>query len=107
LKVILEADPDRARAIARGALALYLSLPNYTNTWLRLGFTDDDLAHGGSDRLVDALTAWGTPERIRRRIADFHSAGADHVALQLLVEGQSRAELPRAGWRQLAEVVAG
>lgn len=69
--VILEADPDRARAAARGLLAFYLELPNYTNSWLRLGFTEDDLANGGSDRLVDALFGWGDEQRVRERIDAF------------------------------------
>ncbi|MDX3769777.1 LLM class F420-dependent oxidoreductase [Streptomyces sp. NBC_01707] len=101
--VILEADPDRARAAARGLLAFYLELPNYTNSWLRLGFAEDDLADGGSDRLVDALFGWGDEQRVRERIDAFLDAGADHVALQVLstVEGRDAA-LPREEWRRLA-----
>lgn len=108
LGVILESDPERARTVARDTLALYLGLPNYTNAWLGLGFTGDDLAGGGSDRLVDALFAWGDEDRVRRRVDDFRAAGADHLALQLLEPGRNRGtELPRAGWRRLAEVLAG
>ncbi|MFI9251462.1 LLM class F420-dependent oxidoreductase [Streptomyces sp. NPDC053069] len=105
LKVVLETDPDRARTLARGALALYLALPNYTNTWLRLGFTEDDLADGGSDRLVDALFAWGDENRIRERIDTYHQAGADHLALQVVTGGE-RDALPRQEWRRLASLLA-
>ncbi len=83
-KVVLSTDPTEARAIARGKLAMYLQLPNYTNNWLRLGFTETDLADGGSDRLVDALVAWGDADAIRERIAAHWDAGADQVALQVL-----------------------
>ncbi|GAA3791290.1 LLM class F420-dependent oxidoreductase [Streptomyces chiangmaiensis] len=103
-KIVLETDPDRARATARGTLALYLSLPNYTNSLLRFGFTEDDFADGGSDRLVDALFAWGDDDRIRERIDAFHVAGADHVALQV-VDDEPRDSLPRAAWRRLAELL--
>ncbi|MDG9720404.1 LLM class F420-dependent oxidoreductase [Streptomyces sp. DH24] len=105
LKVVLEADPARARELARGVLAMYLSLPNYTNNFLRLGFTEDDLTDGGSDRLVDAVFAWGDESRIRDRIATFHAAGADHVALQV-VTGTERDTLPRTEWRRLASLLA-
>ncbi|WP_316754094.1 LLM class F420-dependent oxidoreductase [Streptomyces herbicida] len=103
--VVLETDPARARALARESLALYLTLPNYTNSFLRLGFTEDDLASGGSDRLVDALYAWGDEARIRDRVTAFLEAGADHVALQV-VDGGSRDALPREAWRRLATVLA-
>ncbi|MER5595849.1 LLM class F420-dependent oxidoreductase [Streptomyces sp. NPDC002265] len=102
--VVPEADPARARALARGHLALYLSLPNYTGNFLRLGFTEDDLADGGSDRLVDALYAWGDEERIRERVEAFHRAGADHVAIQV-VDAGARDDLPREAWRRLAAVL--
>jgi probable F420-dependent oxidoreductase len=98
--VVLEADPARARAIGRQYLARYLHLPNYTNNWLRLGYTADDLADGGSDRLVDGLVAWGTTEAIRNRIAQHHWAGADHVCIQVVTE--DGAALPRDEWRTLA-----
>jgi probable F420-dependent oxidoreductase len=98
--VVLEMDPVRARAIGRQHLSRYLQMPNYTNNWLRLGFTADDLAGGGSDRLVDGLVAWGTTEAIRNRIADHHLAGADHVCMQVVTEDD--AALPRDEWRTLA-----
>jgi probable F420-dependent oxidoreductase len=97
--VVLETDPDRARALAREHLAIYLLAPNYTNNWRRLGFTDEDLAGGGSDRLIDALVAWGDPGTIRERVARHHEAGADHVCVQILT-GQPG--LPVEQWRALA-----
>ncbi|GLP65557.1 LLM class F420-dependent oxidoreductase [Streptomyces sp. TUS-ST3] len=105
LKVVLESDPTRARTLARDYLAIYLGLPNYTNNFLRNGFTEDDLKDGGSDRLVDAVFAWGTNERIRARIDEFIEAGADHVALQI-VDGGPRYDLPREAWRRLASLLA-
>ncbi|MGW3169646.1 LLM class F420-dependent oxidoreductase [Streptomyces sp. NPDC001153] len=104
LKVVLETDPSRARSLARDTLAMYLALPNYTNNFLRHGFTEDDLADGGSDRLVDAVFAWGDDSRIRDRIDTFHQAGADHVALQMITDGD-RDSLPREEWRTLASLL--
>jgi probable F420-dependent oxidoreductase len=85
-KVVLATDPAEARALARKRLGPYLVLPNYTNNWLRLGFTEADLANGGSDRLVDALVAWGDADAIRERIQAHRDAGADQVAVQVLNE---------------------
>jgi len=103
-KVVLDTDPQRARTKARDNLAIYLGLPNYTKTLRQLGFTDDDFADGGSDRLVDTLYAWGDDDRIRERIKAFQAAGADHVALQV-VDDQPRDFLPRADWRRLADLL--
>src|SRR5215467_13910103 len=97
--VVLETDPERARSLARRHLTVYLQAPNYTNNWLRLGFTEDDLAGGGSDRLVDALVAWGDAAAIRDRVERHHEAGADHVCLQV-VTGEFRPPLEE--WRALA-----
>ncbi|WP_159767006.1 LLM class F420-dependent oxidoreductase [Streptomyces sp. HM190] len=105
LKVVLEADPTRARATARAHLSFYLGLPNYTNTFLRLGFTDSDLSDGGSDRLIDAVYAWGDEDRVRARVDEFHAAGADQVALQVLDEGTTGDALPRESWRRLAALL--
>jgi probable F420-dependent oxidoreductase len=80
----LESDPERARATARQHLETYLTLPNYRDNWLRSGFDERDLAHGGSDRLVDALVAWGDEAAVRARVDEHVAAGADHVALQAL-----------------------
>ncbi|NDZ76303.1 LLM class F420-dependent oxidoreductase [Streptomyces sp. SID10362] len=103
-KVVLDSDPSRARATARAYLAMYLKLPNYTRNFLNLGFTEDDVTGGGSDRLVDAVFAWGDEATIRARIDAFHAAGADHVALQLVEDDTAR--LPREGWRRLAALLA-
>jgi probable F420-dependent oxidoreductase len=65
--VVLETDPDAARAVAREALGVYATLPNYVNNWKRLGFTDED-AGSLSDRLVDALVAWGDPDTVADRV---------------------------------------
>jgi probable F420-dependent oxidoreductase len=102
-KVVLESDPARAREIARDSLSIYLGLPNYTNSLKRQGFIDEDFSGGGSDRLVDALVAWGEVDRILERIAEHREAGANHVALQVL----SPAGLPRSEWRILAEALGG
>jgi probable F420-dependent oxidoreductase len=82
--VVLETDAGKARDIARTHLKTYLGLPNYTNNWKRIGFTDDDLADGGSDRLVDALVAWGDESAIAARVKAHRDAGADHVCIQAL-----------------------
>jgi probable F420-dependent oxidoreductase len=104
-KVVLETDPDTARSTARRMLATYLSLPNYTNNLRRLGFGDDDLAEGGSDRLVDALVAWGDEEAIAARVAAHRDAGADHVCVQVL--GSRLTDLPLDQWRRLAPALTG
>jgi probable F420-dependent oxidoreductase len=98
--VVLETDPTTARTTARTHLATYLGLPNYTNNWKRIGFTDEDLADGGSDRLVDALVAWGDEEAIVARVRAHRDAGADHVCIQAL-EPDPRA-WPTAQWQTLA-----
>lgn len=81
--VVLETNAAQARAIARRHVSRYLDLPNYTNNWRRLGFTDDDFVGQGSDRLVDALVAWGDVEAVTRRVKDHLNAGADHVCVQV------------------------
>jgi probable F420-dependent oxidoreductase len=98
--VVLETDPAAARAIARIHLQTYLGLPNYSNNWKRQGFTDDDLADGGSDRLVDALIGWGDEAAIARRVQEHRDAGASHVCVQVLTADPR--ELPVAQWRTLA-----
>jgi probable F420-dependent oxidoreductase len=82
--ILLEKDPSTARAVGRKALALSLTLPNYRNNYLRLGFSEQDLDSGGSDRLVDAIVAWGDEKAIRDRIQQHWDAGADHVCIQPL-----------------------
>jgi probable F420-dependent oxidoreductase len=81
-KVLLETDAGRAREIARANMKTYLALPNYQNSLRWLGFGDDDLADGGSNRLVDAIVAWGDEKAIAERIQAHRDAGADHVCIQ-------------------------
>lgn len=100
LVAILETDPDRARELARRHTSTYLRLPNYVNNLRRFGFAYDELTGGGSDRLVDAIAAWGDEESVRRRVHEHLAAGADHVAVQVL-DPDPRG-LPRDGWRRLA-----
>jgi probable F420-dependent oxidoreductase len=88
--VLLERDASAARPAARQALAPYLQLDNYVNNWRRLGFRDDELAGGGSDRFIDANVAWGTEAAIRKRIEEHWSAGADHVCIQSINPDGSR-----------------
>ena len=99
--VALTTDADRARSLGRRHLEHYLMLPNYTNNLRRLGFGDDDLQGGGSDRLIDALVAWGDVDAIEARIREHREAGADHVCIQALAEEG----LPRETWRELAPVL--
>lgn len=100
--VILETDPATARALAREALVHYARLPNYVNSWLRQGFTQDEV-DSCADRLLDAIFAWGTPQQIAERVKAHHDAGADHVCIQAItgkgLEGAS------AAWRELAGVL--
>jgi len=98
--IVLETNPDQARAIARRHISRYLDLPNYTSNWRRLGFTDDDLIGQGSDRLVDALVAWGGVESVSGRVKDHLDAGADHVCIQVF-DAEPHG-LPLRQWRMLA-----
>jgi len=100
---VLEADAAKARQIARVFLGFYLTLPNYTNNFLRLGFTEDDSKNGGSDRLIDAIIAWGTLEAVRKRIEAHLDAGADHVCIQALPADPK--SLPLQEWRELARAL--
>jgi len=80
--VLLETDRVKARSAARRTLSRYLQLENYVNGWRRQGFSDADLAGGGSDRFLDAMVAWGDEGAIRARIQQHWDAGADHVCIQ-------------------------
>lgn len=99
--VILESDPAKARELGRQALGNYLHMPNYLNSWRRLGFSEEDVK--GSDRLVDALFAWGDAEAIAERVRAHIDAGADHVCIQA-IRGPMGADLPgvRETWRAAA-----
>jgi probable F420-dependent oxidoreductase len=103
--VVLERDPDRARGVARRHMALYLGLENYTNCLRRLGYCDDDLANGGSDRLVDAVVGWGSLNDIAARVQAHLDAGADHVCVQVLPSDP--VDMPRREWRELAAALIG
>ena len=83
-KVVLTRDAEQAREIGRETVDFYLNLSNYLNNWKRLGFTDDDLAKPGSDKLIDAVVAHGTPDDIAARLNEHLDAGADHVTIQVL-----------------------
>jgi len=97
--VALTTDPDAGRTLGRAHLAHYLVLPNYTNNLRRLGFDDEDFAAGGSQRLIDALVAWGDSEAIAARVREHRDAGADHVCIQVL---SGDGLFPRQAWRELA-----
>jgi probable F420-dependent oxidoreductase len=101
--VVLDADPERARAIGRARVqAPYLGLVNYTNNLRRLGWGDDDLSGGGSDALIDALVAHGSAGQVAARLTEHIDAGADHVCLQLLTPPDAD---PRDRYRQLAQAL--
>jgi probable F420-dependent oxidoreductase len=82
--VLCESDPSKAREIARKNMAIYLGLPNYQNNLKWLGFEDADFQDGGSDRVVDAIVAWGDEAAIQKRVQEHWDAGADHVCIQPL-----------------------
>lgn len=84
--VVLTTDAERARKIGRAFTTGYLAMPNYANHMRSLGWDEQDLAGGGTDALVDAIVAWGTPEQVADRIRAHHDAGADHVCVQPLAE---------------------
>ncbi len=82
--VLRETDATKARALARSAMKIYLALPNYQNNLKCYGFGEEDFANGGSDRLVDAIVAWGDEEKIVQRIREHLAAGATQVAIQAM-----------------------
>jgi probable F420-dependent oxidoreductase len=81
-KITLETNPAKARALGRKELSRYMALPNYRNSWLRQGFTEAELADGGSDRFIDAMVLWGDADTIRSGLRAHFTAGATHVCLQ-------------------------
>jgi probable F420-dependent oxidoreductase len=89
--VVLETDPTRARALGRRHMAPYLTLPNYVNNLRALGYDDADFADGGSERLVDAIVAWGDEQAIAGRVSEHLDAGADHVAVQAYADSAKAA----------------
>jgi probable F420-dependent oxidoreductase len=93
-KVLLEREPSKARRVARQACAFYLGLSHYQRSMRRLGFSEDDLTDGGSDRLIDALVAWGDVKDLVRRIREHRDAGATHVCIQPIdPDGSPRPDL--------------
>jgi probable F420-dependent oxidoreductase len=102
-KAVLDDNADRARALGRDRVRTpYLGLVNYTSNLRRLGWSDADLADGGSDALVDALVAHGTAEQVAARLRQHLKAGADHVCIQLLTEPGAD---PLPGYRDLAQAL--
>ena len=101
LAVVVEPDDETARAIAREYAALYLARSNYTNNLLRFGYTERDVADGGSDGLIDAVVPHGSAERVAEAVRAPLDAGADHVALQPLGHGSA----PVADYEALAKAL--
>lgn len=101
--VVFETNPDRARSIARKHTTRYLTLDNYRNNLLWMGYDLDDLEGGGSNRLVDAIVAWGASDTIRERIEAHLDAGADHVSVQILP--RAKEDFPVDDLRELARVI--
>ncbi|GAA3575281.1 TIGR03620 family F420-dependent LLM class oxidoreductase [Kribbella ginsengisoli] len=97
--VVLETDPDRARAIARNTISFFPQIPGYNASLKRQGFTDDDLTNL-PDHLVDSLAAWGTPTQIADKLHEHHTAGANHVSINVItgITGPQ----PVDEWRALA-----
>ena len=98
---VVDTDTARTRAVARDYAKLYLGLRNYTQNLLDLGFSEDDIADGGSDRLIDAVIPHGSAEQIAEAVQAHFDAGADHVCLQPLGEQG----VPRDSWTALAKVL--
>jgi probable F420-dependent oxidoreductase len=101
--VVLDRNASKAREIARPFMKFYLTLPNYTNNFLRLGFTEADCQHGGSDRLIDAIIAWGGLDAVTQRVRAHLAAGASHVCVQVLPADPE--SLPLKEWRELAKTL--
>lgn len=103
LACVIDTDPVRARAVARDYAKLYLGLRNYVSALLAVGFTEDDVASGGSDRLIDAVIPRGSADTIAEVARAHIDAGADHVCLQPLGEDG----IPRQSWTALAKALIG
>jgi probable F420-dependent oxidoreductase len=101
--VVLETNPDKARAIARTHTRRYMPLPNYTRNLQRLGFAPDDFDNQGSDRLADAIVTWGNLDAIAQRLNDHWSAGADHICIQVIPTTDR--DLPTQAWKELAALL--
>ena len=103
ITVVMERDPSTARQAARTFTTGYLALPKYANNLRSLGFEEAELTKGGSDRLVDAVVAWGDLDAVVARIRAHHAAGADHVCIQVL---SARESFPLTAYRELARALA-
>jgi len=97
--VVLDNQPSTARESARAYMSLYLTLPNYVNNLRRLGYSEDDVTGGGSDRLVDAIVPWGSTASVADRVREHLDAGADHVCVQIVGAGEA---FPAEGYKELA-----
>jgi probable F420-dependent oxidoreductase len=102
--VVLDTDRERALDVARKGMAVYLRAPNYVNNLKRHGFTDDDVADGGSERLVDAIVAVGDVATAVRRVEDHFAAGASHVSVQVLQDNFT--DVPDSAWSELSSALA-
>jgi probable F420-dependent oxidoreductase len=103
MTAVMETDPSEARRIARAFARHYLVLPNYANNLRRLGFSDDDLANDGSDRLIDTVIVWGDAATIAERARQHVAAGADHVCIQL--RAASSSDICLAQFRAIAAIL--
>ncbi len=103
--VLFEADPDTARKRARQYTRTFLSFVNYRKNIARFGFEESEMVDGGSDRLVDAIVAWGDDDTIAQRLSDQFAAGADHVSVGV-VDQYVDVPLPVEDWRRLAAIIA-
>jgi probable F420-dependent oxidoreductase len=102
--VVLETDPDKARALARTYASIYLGLPNYTENLRGFGYRSEDIDGGGSDRLIDAIIPWGDADTIAGRLREHFDAGADHVCVQVVADRQ---DFPLDEYRALAPALSG
>jgi probable F420-dependent oxidoreductase len=98
--IIIETDPEKARAIARGHLYRFLNQRYNITKFRRLGYTEDDMRNGGSNRLVDDLVFWGNLELVVEKLRGHLDAGADHVGIQVLGIRPGESAMPQ--WRALA-----
>jgi hypothetical protein len=101
--VLFESDPDKARATAREHLQPYLTTPYNIAKFRRLGYAEEDIAGGGSDRIVDDLVFWGDRDAIVDKLHGHVEAGADHVAAQVIGVEPGRSAMPY--WRLLGEAL--
>jgi probable F420-dependent oxidoreductase len=101
---VFETDRTAARELARRHTSIYTGLPNYTNNLRRFGFGDDDFVPGGSDRLVDAIVAWGDMDTVLDRVRAHRDAGADHVCIQVVAASNAP---PIGAWRELGAALTG